>query len=96
MCLLGPHEQKRKELQCGWNLWDDKGGTVKTTLRTLPPALSRPLSWDEAKAHEDADGPPRSTWGYAQGLTRVSQSLPFAEIHVEIDRAAGRILQLAR
>jgi hypothetical protein len=38
------------------------------------------------------DGDPRSVWGLVQGLTRYSQTIPFADQRTAIDRAAGRIL----
>lgn len=41
---------------------------------------------------EDKDGDPRTPWGIAQGLTRYSQTVPFADKRTELDRAAGRIL----
>lgn len=41
------------------------------------------------------DGDPYSAWGVAQGLTRVSQDLAYADDRVTLDRAAGKILQLA-
>jgi hypothetical protein len=43
----------------------------------------------------DQDGDPRTVWGYAQGVTRYSQSLPYADKRNEIDRAAGRVLKIA-
>jgi hypothetical protein len=42
----------------------------------------------------DVDGDPRSPWGMAQGLTRYSQTVPYADKRTDIDRAAGRILQI--
>jgi hypothetical protein len=38
------------------------------------------------------DGNPLSVWGYVQGLTRASQSIPYADERVRVDRAAGKIL----
>jgi hypothetical protein len=43
----------------------------------------------------DVDGSPNTAWGIAQGLTRYSQTLPFADKRNEIDRAAGRVLKVA-
>lgn len=43
---------------------------------------------------EDQDGDARSPWGIVQGLTRYSQTVPYADGRQEIDRAAGRILSL--
>lgn len=40
----------------------------------------------------DQDGDPNSVWGFAQGLTRYSQTVPYADERTVIDRAAGRIL----
>jgi len=41
----------------------------------------------------DVDGDPRTPWGMAQGLTRFSQSQPYADKRTDIDRAAGRLLE---
>ncbi len=43
---------------------------------------------------EEEDGDPRSPWGIVQGLTRYSQTVPYADKRTEIDRAAGKILQI--
>lgn len=48
---------------------------------------------DEADRH--AAGSPKTAWGMAQGLTRLSQDSPNADRRNEIDRAAGKILDLA-
>jgi hypothetical protein len=40
----------------------------------------------------DNDGDPRTPWGMAQGLTRHSQTLPYADERTELDKAAGRVL----
>lgn len=48
---------------------------------------------DEAEIH--AAGSPRTAWGFAQGLTRLSQEFPYADARAEIDRAAGKVLALA-
>lgn len=40
----------------------------------------------------DVDGDPKTPWGIAQGLTRYSQTIPFADKRTEIDKAAGRLL----
>lgn len=48
---------------------------------------------------DDQDGDPRSVWGMAQGLTRYSQTAEaggqFADARMTIDKAAGRLLDLA-
>lgn len=48
-----------------------------------------------AVRHEDEHGNnPHSAWGYAAGLTRLSQQ-GYADDRVRMDRAAGRILEMA-
>lgn len=42
----------------------------------------------------DVDGPPNTVWGMMQGLTRYSQTVPFADGRVAIDRAAGKLMEL--
>lgn len=42
----------------------------------------------------DADGDPRTPWGIVQGLTRYSQTEPYADKRTEIDRATGKILDI--
>lgn len=39
------------------------------------------------------DGSPKSQWGIVQGLTRYSQTIPFADQRTQIDKAAGKILE---
>lgn len=49
-----------------------------------------------AERHEDEHGRnPRSAWGYAAGITRLSQGQPYQDARDRIDRAAGRTLELA-
>lgn len=43
----------------------------------------------------DEDGDPRSVWGMAQGITRHSQSTPYADERTNLDRAAGKLLDFA-
>lgn len=42
----------------------------------------------------DQDGSPKTVWGLVQGLTRHSQSLPYADKRSELDRAAGKLLEV--
>lgn len=41
------------------------------------------------------DGSPNTVWGMAQGLTRHSQTLPFADKRTDLDRAAGKLLEFS-
>jgi hypothetical protein len=40
------------------------------------------------------DGDPRTPWGITQGITRHSQTIPFTDQRNNIDRAAGKILEI--
>ena len=42
----------------------------------------------------DSDINPRSAWGITQGLTRLSQTLVYADARTAVDRAAGKVLGL--
>lgn len=51
----------------------------------------------EMEEAEHAAGSPRSAWGYANGLTRLSQTdsgAMYADDRMELDRAAGKVLDL--
>lgn len=59
------------------------------------PALSRKVleaSYDAVV--EDEDGDARSVWGIVQGITRHSQTVPYGDTRTDIDRAAGKVLDL--
>lgn len=52
-------------------------------------------SQELAQLHYLTDGDPNSFWGMAQGMTRYSQSLQFADARVQVDRAAADLIELA-
>ena len=52
-------------------------------------------AYNKAEEHADIDGSPRSAWGFAQGMTRVSQESEYADKRVEIDKAAAKVIQIA-
>jgi len=43
----------------------------------------------------EQDGDPRTQWGIVNGLTRASQATPYADERAQMDRAAGRVMQIA-
>ena len=47
------------------------------------------------KHEEDGHADPKSIWGMTQGLTRLSQESTHTDARVNLDRAAGRVLQMA-
>lgn len=70
--------------------------TKDDLLDTLFGKRSLRLSRKELVAGYDAvkpeDGDPLTAWGMAQGLTRYSQTTPYADERMRIDRAAGKLL----
>jgi len=42
----------------------------------------------------DQDGDPRTVWGLVNGLTRWSQTIPFADKRTDLERSAGKILAM--
>lgn len=62
------------------------------------PSLSRALiaeSYDKAKEHDEWYGDPRTAWGLAGGITEIARDLPNANERVALDRAAGKVMQMA-
>lgn len=43
---------------------------------------------------ENEDGDARTQWGLAQGITRYSQTMPYADERTKLDRAAGKLLKM--
>ena len=52
-------------------------------------------AFEDAQTHPE-DGSPRSAWGMAQAITRLSQQCPFADERVKMDRAAAKVLSIAQ
>ena len=46
-----------------------------------------------AEKYAGTDGSPRSPWGMANGVTRLSQITPYADARNNLDMAAGKILR---
>lgn len=43
----------------------------------------------------EVDGDPYTAWGFAQGITRFSQTKAHADDRVALDRAAGKVIEMA-
>jgi hypothetical protein len=48
-----------------------------------------------AAVRPDQDGDPNTVWGFVQGLTRYSQTTPYADQRNKLDRAAGKIMEIS-
>lgn len=81
-----------------FSLGKDKAAVLDAVFGLRIPALSRVRigeAFDLAEQHENAHGASTTAWGLASGLTRLSQTLPYADDRVTLDRAAGRVLEVA-
>jgi hypothetical protein len=75
---------------------DTKEGVLDKLFGQRSLNLSRKTieaGFDAVKPEEDGD--PKTVWGMAQGLTRFSQSIPYADQRTEIDKAAGKLIDFA-
>lgn len=64
-------------------------GKLKTSISR------RALSAGYDAVVESIDGDARTPWGLAQGITRHSQTVPYADERTSLDRAAGKLLRIA-
>jgi hypothetical protein len=90
-------EKERIQSAKSFVLARDRKGVIARVMAMDLPALTRARAqeaWDLAVAHTDTDGPPTTAWGFAQGLTRFSQTIPYATVRTALDRSAGRVLML--
>lgn len=52
-------------------------------------------AYDKAEEHAEWYGDPKSVWGFTGGLTEIAKASEFADDRVALDRAAGKVLQMA-
>lgn len=52
-------------------------------------------AYDRAEQHTDWYGSPRTVWGMVNGITEIARDIPHADKRVEVERAAGRVMQVA-
>jgi hypothetical protein len=80
-------------------LGKDRPETVETLFNQKALGLSKTIieaAYSVAERFEHtAQAPPTTAWGFAHGLTRFSQSTPYADERAKLDAAAGRLLALA-
>jgi len=77
-------------VKIGYTREDVIGKLAKLSLGLSKKALK--ASYDAVVPDEDGDA--TTVWGMAQGITRHSQTLPYADERMKIDRAAGKLLQI--
>jgi hypothetical protein len=52
-------------------------------------------AYELANEHSESDGSPNTVRGMVQGITRLSQQSLHADARARLDRAAGKVLQIA-
>lgn len=74
---------------------DTKEGVLDKLFGIRSLGISRKtLEAGYAAVNTAEDGDPRSVWGMVQGLTRHSQTIPYADKRNDLDRAAGKVLAI--
>lgn len=59
------------------------------------PRVTVDAGYDRAVEQEDRYGDPNTAWGLAGGITELARDLPNADDRVDLERAAGRVMQMA-
>jgi hypothetical protein len=74
-----------------------KDDVLDAILGKRIPELSRKRLSDAYDAAEKAEryGSPRSIWGMVNGITEVSQESTHTDARVALDRAAGKVMEMA-
>ena len=68
----------------------NRDAVLETVVQRLD--LSQKQAAEAYTVAEQYERNPRSVWGYAQGLTRLSQRTPWQDGRFALDRAAGRLI----
>lgn len=75
-----------------------KDEVLDAVFKLKIPALSRKMigdGYDKAEFHSEWYGDPKTVWGLTGGLTEIARDIPHADRRAELDRAAGKLLQVA-
>ena len=62
--------------------------------RKVPGLTKQVIAASYSAVNEAEDGDPRTIWGFVQGATRYSQTIPNADERMQIDRAAGKLMEV--
>lgn len=91
-------DRARLEAARSYSLGSNKDEVLDRVFGLKVPGLTRPMvrqGYELAERYTDTDGSPRSAWGLSNGLTRLSQTFAHADARVTLDRAAGKLLEVA-
>lgn len=79
-------------------LGKDKDAVLDAVFNLRITGLTRKIvqqSYDVAASHEDWYGNPHSVWGLTGGMTQVARDVANASDRVALEKAAGKIMQIA-
>lgn len=93
-------DEQRIKAATTYSLGKDKQEVIDTVaaMKNRPSILSLGLlqrAFDRAVQREDRYGDPTSAWGFTGGLTELAQEESYTNERVDVERAAGKILQMA-
>jgi hypothetical protein len=86
--------EKAMTLQLGKN----KDEVLNKVFGLRVPALTKGVisdGYDRAVKHADWYGSPRTVWGLTGGITEVARDMPFTDDRVAVERATGKLMQVA-
>ncbi len=91
------HEQEAQIAKAQtYRLGDGKEDVVEKLFKMhVVSRKNAEAAYDLTDSLDGEDGDPRTPWGLANGLSRLSQSAKYADERAELDRSAGRVLQIA-
>lgn len=73
-----------------------KGEVLDTIFGKKVPGLTKQvIAASYSAVNEAEDGDARTVWGFVQGATRYSQTIPNADERMQIDRAAGKLMEIS-
>jgi hypothetical protein len=91
-------DEARIQRATTFSLGRDKEEVLDRVFGLRVPQLSRKRTdeaYQLAEAHADWYGDPRTAWGIANGITELAKALPYTDDRVALDRAAGKVLEVA-
>lgn len=92
-------EDEAKIKRCmAYQLGRDKDEVLDKLFGIRAVALPRrtlDAAYQLAEGHSDWYGDPRSAWGMGNGLTEAARELAFTDERVKVERAAGKVFEMA-
>ncbi len=80
-----------------FSLGDKKEEVIENVYqKNIAPKATITKAYEEAEKFSSVHGSPRSAWGLAAGLTRLSQNLRHADQREAMDKTATRVLNLVK